>query len=127
MPVYTAPTKDTQFILHDVLKVSEAATPGYDDLERDFTAAILEEAGKISSEVLHPLNVVGDQEGCKLENGLVSTPTGFKAAFEQVKEGGWTGLDMPEQYGGQNMPYVLGTAVGEMFSSANQAFVMYQV
>jgi alkylation response protein AidB-like acyl-CoA dehydrogenase len=126
MPVYTAPTKDTQFILHDMLKVSEAATPGYEDLERDFTAAILEEAGKISSEVLHPLNTVGDQEGCKLENGLVSTPTGFKAAFEQVKEGGWTGLDMPEQYGGQNMPYVLGTAVGEMFSSANQAFVMYQ-
>jgi alkylation response protein AidB-like acyl-CoA dehydrogenase len=126
MPVYTAPTKDTQFILHDMLKVSEAATPGYEDLERDFTAAILEEAGKISSEVLHPLNTVGDQEGCKLENGLVSTPTGFKAAFEQVKAGGWTGLDMPEQYGGQNMPYVLGTAVGEMFSSANQAFVMYQ-
>lgn len=126
MPIYTAPTKDTQFILHDMLKVSEAATPGYEDLERDFTAAILEEAGKISSEVLHPLNTVGDQEGCKLENGLVSTPTGFKAAFEQVKAGGWTGLDMPEQYGGQNMPYVLGTAVGEMFSSANQAFVMYQ-
>ncbi len=126
MPVYTAPTKDTQFILHDVLKVSEAATPGYDELERDFTAAILEEAGKISSEVLHPLNVVGDTEGCRLENGMVYTPTGFKAAFEQVKEGGWTGLDMPEEYGGQNMPYVMGTAVGEMFSSANQAFTMYQ-
>ncbi|MEP1327560.1 acyl-CoA dehydrogenase C-terminal domain-containing protein [Pseudophaeobacter sp.] len=126
MPVYTAPTKDTQFILHDVLKVSEASTPGYDELERDFTGAILEEAGKISAEVLHPLNVVGDQEGCRLENGVVYTPTGFKAAFEQVKDGGWTGLDMPEQYGGQNMPYVLGTAVGEMFSSANQAFVMYQ-
>ncbi|WP_192966814.1 acyl-CoA dehydrogenase C-terminal domain-containing protein [Phycobacter azelaicus] len=126
MPVYNAPTKDTQFILHDVLKVSEAATPGYDELERDFTAAILEEAGKISSEVLHPLNVVGDTEGCRLENGMVYTPTGFKEAFEQVKEGGWTGLDMPEEYGGQNMPYVMGTAVGEMFSSANQAFTMYQ-
>jgi hypothetical protein len=126
MPVYNAPTKDTQFILHDVLKVSEAATPGYSELERDFTGAILEEAGKISSEVLHPLNVVGDTEGCRLENGIVYTPTGFKDAFEQVKEGGWTGLDMPEQYGGQNMPYVLGTAVGELFSSANQAFVMYQ-
>ena len=126
MPVYTAPTKDTQFILHDVLKVSEAATPGYDELERDFTAAILEEAGMISSEVLHPLNVVGDTQGCRLENGMVYTPTGFKAAFEQVKEGGWTGLDMPEEYGGQNMPYVIGTAVGEMFSSANQAFTMYQ-
>ncbi|MEX5565198.1 acyl-CoA dehydrogenase C-terminal domain-containing protein [Pseudophaeobacter sp. 1A16562] len=126
MPVYNAPTKDTQFILHDVLKVSEAATPGYSELERDFTGAILEEAGKISSEVLHPLNVVGDTEGCRLENGIVYTPIGFKDAFEQVKEGGWTGLDMPEQYGGQNMPYVLGTAVGELFSSANQAFVMYQ-
>ena len=126
MPVYNAPTKDTQFILHDVLKVSEAATPGYSELERDFTGAILEEAGKISSEVLHPLNVVGDTEGCRLENGIVYTPTGFKDAFAQVKEGGWTGLDMPEQYGGQNMPYVLGTAVGELFSSANQAFVMYQ-
>ncbi|MDE4131538.1 acyl-CoA dehydrogenase C-terminal domain-containing protein [Phaeobacter sp. QD34_3] len=126
MPVYNAPTKDTQFILHDVLNVSAATTPGYDELERDFTAAILEEAGKISSEVLHPLNVVGDTEGCRLENGVVYTPTGFKEAFEQVKEGGWTGLDMPEAYGGQNMPYVMGTAVGEMFSSANQAFVMYQ-
>lgn len=126
MPVYSAPTKDTQFILHDVLKVTEASTPGYDELEKAFTGAILEEAGKISSEVLHPLNTVGDQEGCRLENGVVYTPTGFKEAFEQVKDGGWTGLDMPEQYGGQNMPYVLGTAVGEYFSAANQAFVMYQ-
>ena len=126
MPVFSAPTKDTQFILHDVLKVSEATTPGYGDLDREFTGAILEEAGKIASEVLHPLNVVGDQEGCRLENGVVYTPKGFKEAFEQVKEGGWTGLDMPEQYGGQNMPYVMGTAVGEYFSAANQAFVMYQ-
>ena len=76
--------------------------------------------------MLAPLNVVGDKEGCRLENGVVYTPTGFKDAFAQVKEGGWTGLDMPEQYGGQNMPYVIGTAVGEMFSAANQAFTMYQ-
>jgi acyl-CoA dehydrogenase len=126
MPSYTAPIKDMQFILHDVLNLAEAGIPGYADLERDFTAAILEEAGKISSEVLAPLNPVGDTEGCRLENGVVYTPTGFKAAFEQVKEGGWPGLDMPEEYGGQNMPYVIGTAVGEMFSSANQAFTMYQ-
>ncbi|MCL4138447.1 UNVERIFIED_CONTAM: hypothetical protein GTU68_045265, partial [Idotea baltica] len=98
----------------------------YDELEPDFTSAILEEAGKISSEVLQPLNVVGDKEGCTLENGVVRTPTGFKDAFEKVKEGGWPGLDMPEQYGGQNMPYVIGTAVGEMFSASNQAFTMYQ-
>ncbi|MTI03889.1 acyl-CoA dehydrogenase C-terminal domain-containing protein [Roseibium sp. RKSG952] len=126
MPVYNAPTKDTQFILHDVLKVSESDIPGYSELETEFTGAVLEEAGKVASNVLHPLNVVGDTEGCRLENGIVYTPTGFKDAFEQMKEGGWTGLDMPEEYGGQNMPYVLGTAVGEMFSGANQAFVMYQ-
>ncbi len=126
MPVYNAPTKDTQFILHDVLKVSQSDIPGYDELEAEFTGAVLEEAGKVAANVLHPLNTVGDTEGCRLENGIVYTPTGFKDAFEQVKEGGWTGLDMPEEYGGQNMPYVIGTAVGEMFSAANQAFTMYQ-
>ncbi len=126
MPTYTAPTKDLQFVLHDVLNVTGSDIPGYDELEADFTSAILEEAGKISSQVLAPLNAVGDTEGCRLENGIVYTPTGFKDAFEQMKAGGWTGLDMPEAYGGQGMPYLLGTAVGEMFSASNQAFMMYQ-
>ncbi|MCF7748584.1 acyl-CoA dehydrogenase [Sulfitobacter sp. M39] len=126
MPSYTAPIKDMQFVLHDVLNVTASSTPGYDELEADFTSAILEEAGKLTSEVLAPLNAAGDQEGCRLENGVVYTPKGFKDAFAKVKEGGWTGLDMPEQYGGQNMPYILGTAVGEMFSASNQAFTMYQ-
>ncbi|SFO09121.1 acyl-CoA dehydrogenase [Roseovarius lutimaris] len=125
MPSYTAPTRDTQFVLHDVLNVSASDTPGYAELDAEFTSAVLEEAGKISSEVLSPLNLVGDTEGCVLENGVVRTPTGFKAAFDQVRNGGWTALDLPEEYGGQNMPYVLGTAVGEMFSAANQAFTMY--
>jgi alkylation response protein AidB-like acyl-CoA dehydrogenase len=126
MPRYTAPTKDMHFILHDLLKVSESAIPGYDELEADFTSAVLEEAGKMSSEVLAPLNVTGDKEGCRLENGVVYTPAGFKDAFAKVKEGGWTGLDMPKQYGGQNMPAVLGSAVGELFSGSNMAFTMYQ-
>ena len=126
MPSYTAPTKDMQYILHDVLKVTDQAIPGYDELERDFTAAILEECGKLNSEVLAPLNVVGDTEGCVLENGVVRTPTGFKEAFDQVREGGWTGLDMPEEFGGQNMPYVIATATLEMFAASNQAFAMYQ-
>ncbi|WP_298854460.1 acyl-CoA dehydrogenase C-terminal domain-containing protein [uncultured Ruegeria sp.] len=126
MPVYNAPTKDMQFILHNVLNVSQSDIPGYDELEAEFTGAVLEEAGKVATNVLHPLNIVGDTEGCRLENGIVYTPTGFKDAFEQMKEGGWTGLDMPEEYGGQNMPYVIGTAVGEMFSGSNQAFTMYQ-
>ncbi len=126
MPSYTAPIKDVQFLLHDVLDVSHNDIPGYDELEADFTGAVLEEAGKVASEVLAPLNPVGDVEGCKLENGLVSTPTGFKDAFEVMKEGGWTGLDCDPDYGGQGMPYVLNTAVGEIFSGANQAFTMYQ-
>ncbi len=126
MPTYTAPVKDMQFILHDVLDVTATGIPGYGDLERDFTSAILEEAGKLGAEVLAPLNAVGDTEGCRLENGVVYTPTGFKAAFEAMKEGGWNGLDLPEEFGGQGLPYVMGTAVGEIFVSANMAFNMYQ-
>ena len=126
MPSYTAPVKDVQFILHDVLKVTQSTIPGYDELEPEFTDAILTEAGKIAGDVLAPLNMVGDKEGCRLENGVVYTPAGFKDAFEQMKEGGWPGIDMPEEFGGQNMPAVIGNAVGEFFSAANQAFTMYQ-
>ena len=126
MPSYTPPTADMQFLLHDVLKVSEADIPGYGELERDFTGAVLEEAGKLAAGVLAPLNRVGDTEGCTLENGVVRTPRGFKAAYDRMREGGWMGLDADPEYGGQGMPYILGTAVGEMFVSANMAFNMYQ-
>jgi acyl-CoA dehydrogenase len=126
MPGYTAPIRDMQFILHDVLNVPASKTPGYGDLDRAFTAAILEEAGKIASGVLAPLNPVGDREGCALENGVVRTPTGFKAAFDTLRKGGWTALDCDPDYGGQGLPYLISTAVGEMFSAANMAFNMYQ-
>ena len=126
MPSYTAPTKDMHYLLHDVLKVTDQQIPGYDELEPDFTSAVLEEAGKITTDLLAPLNPVGDQQGCVLENGVVRTPDGFKAAFDEVKAGGWPGLDCDPDYGGQGMPYLMGTAVGEMFSAANQAFTMYQ-
>ncbi|MEM8555354.1 MAG: acyl-CoA dehydrogenase C-terminal domain-containing protein [Pseudomonadota bacterium] len=126
MPTYTAPTKDLQFVLQDVLNVSQSDIPGYGDLEADFTAAVLEEAGKLSMDVLAPLNPVGDEQGCTLENGVVRTPEGFKRAYDLMREGGWIGLDMPEEFGGQNMPYVMNCAVGEMFVSANMAFNMYQ-
>ncbi|MDT0682542.1 acyl-CoA dehydrogenase C-terminal domain-containing protein [Roseicyclus sp. F158] len=126
MPSYTAPVQDIQFVLHDVLRAHEQDVPGYDEMDRDFTTAVLEEAGKISSEVLAPLNPVGDREGCTLENGVVRTPTGFKAAYDQMREGGWLALDSDPEYGGQGMPYLLGSAVGEMFVSANMAFNMYQ-
>ena len=126
MPIYNAPVKDIQFVLHDLLKVSEQDIPGFEELDRDFTGAVVEEAGKVASEVLHPLNVVGDKEGCVLENGVVRTPTGFKEAFEQMKEGGWTAMDCDEAYGGQGLPYVMHTAAQEPFVSANMAFNMYQ-
>ncbi|MFP4274163.1 MAG: acyl-CoA dehydrogenase C-terminal domain-containing protein [Paracoccaceae bacterium] len=126
MPIYEAPTRDMQFLLHEVLKVSEAEIPGYDELDRETTSAILEEAGKLAENVLAPLNPVGDAQGCTLENGVVRTPDGFRDAYEQMRAGGWMGLDADPEYGGQGMPYLIGSAVGEMFVSANMAFNMYQ-
>jgi len=126
MPSYNAPLKDMQFLLHDVLNIAASDVPGYADLDQGFTSAVLEEAGKLATDVLAPLNAVGDTEGCRLENGVVRTPTGFKAAFDQLREGGWTALDCDPEYGGQGLPYIMGTAVGEIFVSANMAFNMYQ-
>ncbi|MEO1796630.1 MAG: acyl-CoA dehydrogenase C-terminal domain-containing protein [Pseudomonadota bacterium] len=125
MPTFTAPTKDQQFILHDLLKIAEQDVPGYSDLDRDFTEAVLTEAGKLAVEVLHPLNTVGDKEGCHLENGVVRVPAGFKEAYDQMAEGGWMAMDMPEEYGGQGLPYIMHTAAMEPMVSANMAFNMY--
>ena len=126
MTTYTAPLKDMEFLLHDVLNVSAQDIPGYSDLDRGFTSAVLDEAGKLATDVLAPLNAVGDHEGCVLENGVVRTPKGFKAAFDQLRQGGWTALDCDPDYGGQGLPYLMGTAVGEIMVSANMAFNMYQ-
>ncbi|WP_128513941.1 acyl-CoA dehydrogenase C-terminal domain-containing protein [Tabrizicola thermarum] len=126
MPSYTAPVKDMQFLLHDVLKVSEADIPGYADLDRSFTEAVFDEAAKVAQDILTPLNVVGDVEGCALENGIVRTPKGFKEAFKTLREGGWMSLDAAPEYGGQGLPYLMHTAVNETFVSANMAFNMYQ-
>jgi acyl-CoA dehydrogenase len=115
-----------QFILHDVLAIADSDVPGYDELDREVTQAILEEAGKLAAGVLQPLNRTGDEEGCRLENGVVRTPAGFKEAYDQLRAGGWLGLDQAEEYGGQNMPYLLHTATGEFFVAANMAFNMYQ-
>jgi alkylation response protein AidB-like acyl-CoA dehydrogenase len=126
MPSYTAPVKDMQFLLHDVLKISEADVPGYSDLERSFTEAVFDEAAKVASDILAPLNAVGDREGCVLENGVVRTPSGFKSAFDTLRTGGWMSLDASPDYGGQGLPYLMHTAVNETFVSANMAFNMYQ-
>ena len=126
MPSYSAPTKDLKFILDSVLRVCEADIPGYENIDSDFISAVLNESGKLAENVIAPLNRVGDTEGCILENGVVRTPKGFKEAFEQMKAGGWSGLDCDPHYGGQGIPIVIASAVTEMFSSANMAFSMYQ-
>ena len=125
MPIYSAPVKDIKFILQNVLKIHDSDIPGYGDLDNEYLNAILEEASKISSEVLAPLNAIGDKHGCSFENGIVYTPPGFKEAFNQLKDGGWTGIDCDIKFGGQGLPYLVSIAVGEMFASANMALGMY--
>jgi alkylation response protein AidB-like acyl-CoA dehydrogenase len=123
---YRAPVQDMQFLLHQLLQISTSDIPGYSDLDVGFTAAVLEEAGKIASDVLAPLNAVGGAEGCTLENGVVRTPKGFKAAFDALRGGGWTALDCAPEFGGQGLPYLIHSAVNEALVSANMALNMYQ-
>lgn len=125
MPHYSAPIDDIEFVLHDVLKVSETKLPGYEDLTQDLTRPLLEEAGKLASNVIAPLNLPGDREGCRLENGKVAVPSGFPEAFDALREGGWTSFDFDPAYGGQGMPGVFSMAVNEIFTSANLSLMMY--
>ncbi len=126
MPRYTAPLRDLHFVLHDLLGVSGQDIAGYGDLDPAFTEAILTEAGRLATDVLAPLNATGDREGCRFENGVVRTPAGFPEAYRKIREGGWIALDCDPAYGGQGLPYLMGTAVGEIFVAANMALNMYQ-
>jgi len=127
MPSYTAPVADTRFVLDQVVGLDRLANlPGFASASSDIVEAVLEEAGRFSSEVLYPINAVGDQHGCtRNDDGTVSVPPGFAEAFNQYVEGGWTTLHAPEEFGGQALPMVLATAVEEYFLSGNHAFTMY--
>ncbi|MEE9374790.1 MAG: acyl-CoA dehydrogenase C-terminal domain-containing protein [Rhizobiaceae bacterium] len=127
MPTYRAPVEDSLFILNDVLQLQRYNNlDGFADATPDMLEAILLEAGKMAEELLQPLNQVGDHEGCvRLDDGSVTTPKGFKEAYDQYCENGWGALAFPEQYGGQNLPATLNTCVGEYVASANMAFGMY--
>jgi len=127
MPSYQAPVQDVSFLLDDVFQIDRYDNlPGFSDATRDVREAILSEAAKFSEEVLQPLNLSGDQEGCtRHDDGRVTTPKGFKDAFKQLGEGGWLGLAAPSEFGGQDLPSTLARAVGEFMTSANMAFSMY--
>ena len=124
---YQAPVRDYAFLLRDVLQLERYANlPAFADASMDTVEAILDEAGKFTSEVLAPLNAVGDKEGCRSNPDFtVTTPKGFKAAYEQLVEAGWPALGSDPAYGGQGLPHVVNVAFSEMMSSANMAFAMY--
>lgn len=127
MPSYNAPLREMKFVMQEMLNVEQLTEyEKFAEADMDTLDAILEQSAKFTSEVLAPLNVVGDQEGCtRNADGSVTTPTGFKEAYKQVVEGGMMGLSEDPEYGGMGMPSIWSTATGEMSSSANMAFGMY--
>ena len=129
MPVYNPPLRDMQFVMHEVLKVTDdfKAIPQHADTDVDTINAVLEEAGKFASQVIFPLNISGDTEGCKYnrETREVTTPTGFKEAYKTYVEGGWAALSCDPEFGGQGLPFAVNQCLYEMMNSANQAWTMY--
>jgi len=126
MPIYRAPVEDYRFLFNEVLELEKHRDlPGFADLSPDLADDILTNAGKFCEEVLQPLNQPGDEEGCHFENGVVTTPRGFKEAYKAYSEAGWGGLGAPEEYGGSGQPPIITMAVSEMGMSANQSLAMY--
>jgi alkylation response protein AidB-like acyl-CoA dehydrogenase len=127
MPSYKAPTRDTRFVINEVLKLeSYGNLPGFESVTPDIVEAVIEESGRFASEVLAPINASGDAQGCtRAADGTVTTPQGFKEAHRQFREAGWGTLSLPAEFGGQGLPHVLGFALEEFMSAANQAFAMY--
>src|SRR5699024_10050825 len=107
---YTPPIRDMQFLLHELLDISASGLAGHEDLDPASTESILEAAGQITTEVLAPINLTGDQQGCRLEDGKVITPNGFGEAFDAMREGGWTALSCDTDHGGEGMPFLLNLA-----------------
>jgi len=117
---YIAPTKDMQFVINELAKLPEInALPVFEDATEDLVEAVLEQAGVFASEVFSPLNQPGDHHGTFIENDVVVSPPGFAEAYQQFIENGWQGIAKPAEFDGQNLPYLLHSAVSEMWNSAN--------
>ena len=129
MPTYTPPLRDMQFVMHELLKVTDdlKTIPRHADIDTDTINAVLVEGGKFASDVIFPLNISGDEEGCTHDKvtHAVTTPKGFKEAYSQYVEGGWAALSGDPEYGGQGLPLVINQCFYEMMNSANQAWTMY--
>ena len=127
MPVYKAPTRDTKFVVNELIGLDRFTNlPGFANATRDLTDAVIDEGGRFVSEVVATLNQIGDREGCtRHADGSVTTPPGFKHAYRQYVEGGWATLSAPEAFGGQGLPHAIGFVMEEYLASANQAFAMY--
>ncbi|NRA23839.1 MAG: acyl-CoA dehydrogenase C-terminal domain-containing protein [Oleispira sp.] len=128
MPQYTAPITDMSFVLFDVLKAQELSQcPGFEDANEEMIRAILDEAAKLSENILDPINQSGDIEGCHYdaESKLVTTPKGFKEAYRVFADGGWSGLSASPEYGGQGLPSLVKIVVDEMACSSNLSMGMY--
>ncbi len=127
MPTYRVPRRDIQFVMHEVLDMANhyQTIPGAEDVDADMIDAIMEEGAKFSENVVAPLNMSGDAEGCRWQDGDVTTPTGFKQAYDQFVEAGWPSLAHKPELGGQGLPESLGTMLNELTGTANWSWSMY--
>ncbi len=126
MPTYSAPIADIKFLLHDYFNLQQYNNlPAFAEATPDLLDAILDEAAKGAENIYQPLNLPADEQGCRLEDGKVITPDGFKEAYNQYVEGGWQGMTGNPQYGGQGLPQTLGLVLNEIMVSANWGFAMY--
>ncbi|MBT5897617.1 MAG: acyl-CoA dehydrogenase, partial [Rhodospirillaceae bacterium] len=126
MPSYNAPVRELRFVLNELLAITDCTEiPGYGDVSDDLIDAVLDGGAKVAEEIWAPLNQVGDEEGCRFENGVVRTPSGFKEAFDAWYDGGWNAISSSPEWGGQGLPGVLGLAIGEMAMSSNLSLSTY--
>jgi len=126
MPEYKAPIRDVKFVMQELLNCeTHYQNLGYEEASLDMLDAIMSEAAKFTEQVVAPLNQIGDQQGCTWTDGQVTTPDGFKEAYQQYVEGGWPTLSQSVEFGGQGLPHSINISISELMSSANHSFTMY--